>query len=102
VNPFLRISASLALTLLVWGPSVLRQIAEHHTDLASSSVSFLIVFFFARAAVSVMERLVRSYEDESNQKSPDRAVSEFVERSDVESFSSDAELLRRGEQLPMT
>jgi hypothetical protein len=61
VNPIARISASLTLTLVVWGPNAIADWRSGPNALPHVSVRFLVIFTVARIAVRALESLVTSY-----------------------------------------
>jgi hypothetical protein len=61
VNPISRISASLVLTLLVWGPNAIADWQNGPDALSHSAVRFLVIFTLARVAVRWIETLITSY-----------------------------------------
>ena len=73
MNPFARISASLALTLMVWGPNAIVEWQRGPDALAPAALRFLVIFTFARMALRTVDALIRSYLQASR---PERVRSE--------------------------
>jgi hypothetical protein len=61
VNPISRISASLVLTLVVWGPNAIADWQNGPDALSHSAFRFLVIFTLARVGVRWIETLVTSY-----------------------------------------
>jgi hypothetical protein len=61
MNPVARISASLTLTLVVWGPNAFADWQSGHDALPHIVVRFLVIFTLARLAVRGVESLFASY-----------------------------------------
>lgn len=61
MNPFARISSSLALTLVVWGPNAIAQWQSGPDALRHAALRFLVIFTFSRVALRAVDGLVRTY-----------------------------------------
>lgn len=61
MTPFLRLSASLSLTLLVWGPNAIDELGTGSVNLADLALRFVVTFAFFRASVWGVGRLIDSY-----------------------------------------
>jgi hypothetical protein len=61
VNPVARISASLTLTLIVWGPNALVDWQSGPDALPHILLRFLVIFTMTRVAMRGIESLLQSY-----------------------------------------
>ena len=65
MNPYARFSASVALTLAIWGPHAVSSIRNNHVDLSYSAGRFLVVFLASRFAVRWISALLMQYRESS-------------------------------------
>ena len=61
MTPFLRLSMSLSLTLMVWGPNAIDAFDNGSIDLGDIAVRFVVTFAFFRASVWGVGRLLDTY-----------------------------------------
>lgn len=61
MTPFLRLSLSLSLTLLVWGPNAIDEFGNGSVDLGDLALRFVVTFAFFRAAIWGVGRLLDTY-----------------------------------------
>ncbi len=61
MNPVARISASLALTLAIWGPNTVAAWRRGPDVLGHSALRFLVIFTLVRFALRAIDALIRSY-----------------------------------------
>jgi hypothetical protein len=85
MNPGVRFSLTLFITVLVWSPGVWQEFAAGNHDLAAGSLRFLIVFTIVRVAMGVPSHLYGRYAAEVDRA---RAAADlerdFVSSDDVE------------------
>jgi hypothetical protein len=65
VNPYARFSASVALTLAIWGPHAVSSIRNNHVDLGHSASRFLVIFLASRFAMRWISMLLWRYREAS-------------------------------------
>ncbi len=65
MTPFLRLSLSLTLTLAVWGPNAVDEVASGTMQLAHLLLRFVITFAFFRVSVWGVSALLDSYRSSS-------------------------------------
>ncbi len=61
MTPFLRLSLSLSLTLLVWGPNAMDAFVNGSVNLADLAFRFVVTFAFFRTSVWGLGQLLDSY-----------------------------------------
>lgn len=61
MTPFLRLSVSLSLTLLVWAPNAIDELGSGPVNLADLALRFVVTFAFFRASVRGVAYLLDSY-----------------------------------------
>ena len=61
MTPFLRLSMSLSLTLLVWGPNAIDEFGNGSVNLGDLALRFVVSFAFFRASVWGVGRLLDNY-----------------------------------------
>ncbi len=61
MTPFLRLSLSLSLTLLVWGPNAIDEFGNGSVNLGDLALRFVVTFAFFRASIWGVGRLLDAY-----------------------------------------
>lgn len=96
MSPFTRVSASLVLTLAVWGPSAFAAVQRGGVDLGALSVRFVVIFALARLAMRWIDWLVRNYHTPANAPSARTAI--HVDPADVATVTATAPTRRRNDE----